>query len=51
MTAVLAEHRIISRVFHPSPVGEHLHLRHGIYAAVLTGSASYQLSTGEIIEL
>jgi hypothetical protein len=49
--AAIAEQRSVSRVFHPSPVGEHLHLGDGVHAAVLTGSAGYQLSTGEIIEI
>ncbi len=41
----------MTRVFHPTPEEDLLHLANGVYAHVEIGPAAYQLTTGEIIEL
>jgi hypothetical protein len=49
--AARAEDRLVTRVFHPSPDGELLHLRDGMHAVVEVGPAGYQVTTGETIAL
>lgn len=51
MAAARAEPRLVTRVFHPAPEEDLLHLDNGVYAHVETGPAAYQLTTGDIVEL
>jgi len=49
--AARAEPQVVTRVFHPAPEEDMLHLANGVYAHVEAGPAGYQLTTGEIVEL
>ena len=49
MTAVLADARQVTRVFHPEPVGALLQLSNGTNAVLAVGEPGYQITTGEVI--
>jgi hypothetical protein len=49
--AVRAEERQVTRVWHPEPEGELLHLKDGVHAEVLVGDPAYQISSGETVAL
>jgi hypothetical protein len=41
----------VTRLFHPAPEEDLVHLASGVHAHVETGPAGYQLTTGKIVEL
>lgn len=51
MSAVQAEKRRVTHVFHPEPAHDLLHLGQGIHARVAVGEPSYQLDSGETVAL
>jgi len=48
---VRAEHRQVSRCWHPDAIGETLEAKNGSNIAVLVGEAAYQFSDGDIVTL
>ena len=49
---VLAEKRIVTRIWHPAPEGGPLFdVGAGVNAEVLTGDPAYQLTSGEIVAI